>query len=175
MRQCVCHGSPCRCVAAGRPRLVVPRLSPLGCGGSDTSHLSLARLAQDRLEHHGHHNHVLPGVEEVPRHRCFQRPRRRSSSLEIFVSMSASSSSSCCRRVASRARMRRRWRRYFSSWMGEPKFAPFVVASWWCGHKAGSFLCLVGVQARLYQGAARVILKEIEDGRKLATDDSHHG
>lgn len=51
----------------------------------------------------------------------------------------------------------------------------FVVASWWRGHKAGSFLHPVGVQVMLHRGFARVVLKEIEDGRRLVIDDDHHG
>jgi hypothetical protein len=58
---------------------------------------------------------------------------------------------------------------------GGSQVPPFVVALWWRGHEVGSFLRLIEVQDRFYRGTARVILKEIMDGRRLAADDSHHG
>jgi hypothetical protein len=58
---------------------------------------------------------------------------------------------------------------------GGSQVPPFVVASWWRGHEVGSFLRLIKVQAGLCRGTARVILKEIVDGHRLAADDDHHG
>jgi hypothetical protein len=146
----------------------------------------------DRSKHNGHNSHVLPGVEEVlraiaafsdlvaglPRSGLFGFeayllnvvvnpvvPLDECVELLQLLLEGGFTGEDACMTLAL----------VFLLLDGGSQVPRFVVASWWCGHKEGSFLRPVGVQVMLHRGSARVILKEIEDGHRLVINDGHHG
>jgi hypothetical protein len=146
----------------------------------------------DQSEYHGHNSHVLPGVEEVLRaiaafsDLVASIPRSglfgfEASLLNIVVNLVVPLDD-CVELLlllleggSTGEDARMTLALVFLLLDGGSQVPRFVVASWWRGHKAGSFLCLAGVQAVLHRGSARVVLNEIEDRRRLAIGDGQHG
>jgi hypothetical protein len=165
----VCHDSLCRYTAGDRPWFVVPQhFHQVAEVPVHRLRLELVYL-EDRSEHHGCRSHVLPRVEEVlhaiaafsdlvaclP---CLGLFSFKASLLNVIVKL-VKRLDECVelllllsKGVFAGEDAHLTLVLVFLLLDGGSQVRPFIVASWWHGHEAVSFLHLIEVQNGLHRG-----------------------